>query len=83
MEEKLKAIIEGMKQENADAINAGRPEIYNDADFDSGKLSFFESKISEIMASSTWLRSDLVDLFHEMIPGFGHKETGKFLDQKM
>ena len=57
--------------------------IKNDSIFDEEKLSYFESRIDEIKSSRTWKREDLVHLFHEMVPGFGHKETGKFLDQKM
>ena len=57
--------------------------IRSDSIFDEEKLSYFESRIDEIKSSRTWKREDLVQLFHEMIPGFGHKETGKFLDQKM
>ena len=57
--------------------------IKNDSIFDEEKLSYFEGRIDEIKSSRTWKREDLVQLFHEMIPGFGHKETGKFLDQKM
>lgn len=57
--------------------------IKNEADFDEDKLSHFESSIGKIKESSVWKRSDLVALFHEMIPDFDHKETGKFLDQKM
>ena len=57
--------------------------IRSDSIFDEEKLSYFESRIDEIKSSRTWKREDLVQLFHEMVPGFGHKETGKFLDQKM
>ena len=57
--------------------------IKNDSIFDEEKLSYFESRIDEIKSSRTWKREDLVQLFHEMIPDFGHKETGKFLDQRM
>ena len=42
-----------------------------------------KGKIKEIKNSSTWNREEFVKLFHEMIPDFGHKETGKFLDQRM
>ena len=34
-----------------------------------------------VLTSST--DSDLIDLFNEMIPEFDHKETGRFLDQRM
>ena len=57
--------------------------IKNKADFDEDKLLHFENSIEKLKQSSVWKRSDLVTLFHEMIPGFAHKETGKFLDQKM
>jgi hypothetical protein len=30
-----------------------------------------------------WTKEEIVDLFHYMIPDFGHKETGKYLDAKM
>ena len=57
--------------------------IKNDPNFDLEKLTFFENRINDIKSGSTWQRDDLLQLFHEMIPDFGHKETGKFLDQKM
>jgi hypothetical protein len=30
-----------------------------------------------------WSKDDLVQMFFRMIPDFGHKETGKYLDSKM
>jgi FlaA1/EpsC-like NDP-sugar epimerase len=57
--------------------------IKNDANFDEDKLTYFQKRIAEIQSSKNWRRADLVNLFHDMIPGFGHKETGKYLDQKM
>ena len=57
--------------------------IKNQPNFDKDKLLHFETNIKKIKQSSVWNRSDLVSLFHEMIPDFAHKETGKFLDQKM
>ena len=57
--------------------------IKNQPNFDKDKLLHFETSIKKIKQSSVWNRSDIVDLFHEMIPDFAHKETGKFLDQKM
>jgi FlaA1/EpsC-like NDP-sugar epimerase len=57
--------------------------IKNDPIFDQEKLTYFEDRIDEIKSSITWEREDFVKLFHEMIPDFGHKETGKFLDQRM
>ena len=57
--------------------------IKNLPEFDELKLSMFERKISEFKQNLDWSRIDLIKLFHEMIPDFGHKETGKFLDQRM
>ena len=57
--------------------------IKNDAKFDTGKLFSFEKQIMDLQKDSNWERSDLVNIFHNMIPDFDHKETGKFLDQRM
>jgi FlaA1/EpsC-like NDP-sugar epimerase len=57
--------------------------IKNDPIFDEKKLNHFENRISEMVSSMKWDRKELVTLFHEMIHDFGHKETGKFLDQRM
>ena len=57
--------------------------IKNEPHFDEEKLLFFDQKIKEIKNSSAWSREEIVKLFHGMIPDFGHKETGKFLDQRM
>ncbi|MDX1471150.1 MAG: UDP-N-acetylglucosamine 4,6-dehydratase [Flavobacteriaceae bacterium] len=48
-----------------------------------GKLDFFEKSIKNLRNIQVWSKNDLVDLFFEMIPDFGHKETGKYLDSKM
>lgn len=47
------------------------------------KLDFFEKSIAGLRKNKIWSKDDLVDLFFEMIPDFGHKETGKYLDSKM
>ena len=57
--------------------------IKNLPKFDASDLSMFERKINEFKQNLDWSRNDLIKLFHEMIPDFGHKETGKFLDQRM
>lgn len=46
-------------------------------------LDEFLDSIARLRAAGTWERKDLVRLFHEAIPGFAHKETGKFLDSRM
>ena len=57
--------------------------IKNSATHDKEKLEHFERRIDQISSSQIWKREDFVNLFHEMIPNFGHKETGRFLDQRM
>jgi FlaA1/EpsC-like NDP-sugar epimerase len=51
--------------------------------FDSGKLDYFLERILTLRAQNYWSKSDLVTLFNYIIPDFDHKETGKYLDQKM
>ncbi len=57
--------------------------IKNDPVFDPAKLTLFLERISALKARGLWTREELVELFHAMIPEFGHKEMGKFLDEKM
>lgn len=57
--------------------------VKNEALYDEPKLLLFESKIKEMKTNKHWSKEEIVDLFFEMIPNFGHKETGKYLDSKM
>lgn len=57
--------------------------IKNEANFDQSKLENFNSKIAQMKAEKKWDKEEIVALFHVMIPNFGHKETGKYLDSKM
>lgn len=57
--------------------------IKNKANFDDEKLEAFTFKIDQMKKSGFWKKEEIVDLFHRMIPNFGHKETGKYLDAKM
>lgn len=57
--------------------------IKNTAVFDSSALDSFLERIAALKARGWWERDELVDLFHAMLPDFGHKETGKYLDEKM
>lgn len=47
------------------------------------KLDHFIAAIASLKERGSWTREELVDLFHEMLPAFAHKETGKFLDERM
>ena len=57
--------------------------IKNDGNFSNDKINLFSNTISEFKKSKKWNKEQLVDLFFKMIPDFGHKETGKYLDSKM
>lgn len=46
-------------------------------------LNLFSSRIQELKLNKAWSKEDIVELFFKMIPDFGHKETGKYLDAKM
>jgi FlaA1/EpsC-like NDP-sugar epimerase len=56
--------------------------IKNEFNSDSDSIERFSSRIFDIK-QDIWTKDDIVDLFLEVIPGFGHKETGKYLDSKM
>ncbi|HAQ71063.1 MAG TPA: UDP-N-acetylglucosamine 4,6-dehydratase [Flavobacteriales bacterium] len=49
----------------------------------SDKLDYFLDKISEMRKRGIWTKEEIVNLFHEMIPDFGHEEKGRYLDSKM
>ena len=57
--------------------------IKNELNVQNERLLQFESTIKELKAVKKWSKDELVDLFFYMIPDFGHKETGKYLDAKM
>jgi len=57
--------------------------IKNELKFDRDQLDHFTKIISGLKAEKKWTKEVIVDLFHSVIPGFGHKETGKYLDAKM
>ncbi len=57
--------------------------IMNDPEFDAAKLDRFLAEIERIRAQPTWDKPEIVSLFNDMIPDFGHKETGKYLDGRM
>ena len=57
--------------------------IKNEANFSEALLNSFESSIKGFKSKLTWQKEDIVKEFFKMIPDFGHKETGKYLDGKM
>ncbi len=71
-----KEVLDMNRFENLGVI---KNELYVEED----KLELFETKIQAMQTSKKWSKQEIVDLFFQMIPDFGHKETGKYLDAKM
>lgn len=57
--------------------------IKNELFFEENKLNDFSRSIEKLKKDKQWSKEHLLNLFIQMIPGFGHKETGKYLDAKM
>jgi len=57
--------------------------IINELNIEENKLQHFEKSINTMREKGSWEKSEIVNLFNEMIPNFNHKETGKYLDAKM
>ena len=57
--------------------------IKNEAIYDEDKLNNFEKTIKNYKSNLSWSKEDIVKEFFKLIPDFGHKETGKYLDGKM
>lgn len=51
--------------------------------YDEERLDLFEQEIAHMKEKCEWTKEQIIDLFFRMIPDFGHKETGKYLDGKM
>jgi len=57
--------------------------IKNQPDFDEAKLDDFMVGIEALRQKGTWAKEDIVKLYFDLLPEFAHKETGKYLDQRM
>jgi FlaA1/EpsC-like NDP-sugar epimerase len=57
--------------------------IKNNLEYDNDKLDYFTKTIDQLKHKKSWKKDQLVSLFYEMIPDFGHIEKGKYLDSKM
>ncbi|MFT5926890.1 MAG: FlaA1/EpsC-like NDP-sugar epimerase [Candidatus Azotimanducaceae bacterium] len=57
--------------------------IRNEPDFSEDQLEAFKTGIESLLAQPTWAKSDIVEFFYKILPEFAHKETGKYLDQRM
>ncbi len=72
---------------NRDNLDMDRYEnigvIKNELTYDTVKLDHFTRTVAAIRSQATWSKEPIIDLFHWMLPGFGHRETGKYLDARM
>ena len=57
--------------------------IKNEPDFDNQSLDQFIQFIDQSKLNKRWTKEQIVVEFHKMLSYFGHKETGKYLDEKM
>ena len=57
--------------------------IKKDLIYNNTRLELFAQTIQKMKQQKQWDKEQIVDLFYKMIPDFGHKETGKYLDSKM
>ena len=57
--------------------------IKNQPEFDETKLDDFMNGIEALREKGTWTKDDIVKLYFGLLPEFAHKETGKYLDERM
>ncbi|MDC1324833.1 polysaccharide biosynthesis protein, partial [Flavobacteriaceae bacterium] len=57
--------------------------IKKDLIYNNTRLELFAQTIQKMKQQKQWNKEQIVDLFYKMMPDFGHKETGKYLDSKM
>ncbi len=57
--------------------------VTSDVGWDTDTLDRFESRIDELVARGRWTKAELVELFNETLSRFDHKETFKYLDDRM
>lgn len=57
--------------------------IRNPAKFDEHLLDEFQSGITVLRSRGVWNKDEIMQLFFLLLPEFSHKETGKYLDQRM
>ena len=57
--------------------------IRNQPAFDEVKLDEFMNGIELLRSQAIWCKEDIVKLYYSLLPEFAHKETGKYLDQRM
>ena len=77
--EEFFTVNEDLDMERFDTVGV----IKNQIDFDEAKLDDFMDGIEALREKGTWAKNDIVRLYFGLLPEFAHKETGKYLDQRM
>ena len=57
--------------------------VRNQPEFDRVKLDEFSDGIDTLIREGVWDKDAIVKLFLGILPEFEHKETGRYLDQRM
>ncbi len=57
--------------------------IKNKPEYDETKLNVFSSEIESLLKKGSWDKESIINLFFDLLPDFAHKETGKYLEQRM
>ena len=57
--------------------------IINQPKYDEDKLEEFMIGVQALRERGIWNKDDIVKLYFTLLPEFAHKETGKYLDQRM
>ncbi len=57
--------------------------IKNQPIFDGAKLDKFMDEIKALRKKGSWTKNDIISLYFALLPEFAHKETGKYLDERM
>ena len=57
--------------------------IRNQPKYDKDKLNKFSHEIQMLRETGSWNKEDILKLYYSILPDFAHKETGKYLDDRM
>lgn len=57
--------------------------IRNQLKYDKDKLNKFRNGIEMLRHRGSWNKEDILKLYFSILPDFAHKETGKYLDDRM
>jgi len=70
---------EDLDMERFDTVGVIKNKPY----FDDDQLDTFMNGIENLRKNGSWTKNDIVKLYFGLLPEFAHKETGKYLDNRM